>query len=90
MIYIVYMCHLYIKHGCYLFQAKARGSDTDMNATEVHYPDGGKYNGPIREDSGLPHGVGIKILPDGSKYAGNIQSGLFQGCGVMTFPDGSK
>ena len=60
-----------------------------MLQSEVQYPDGGRYSGAIRNDDGLPHGVGSKLLPDGSRYKGNFQNGLFQGCGVLTLPDGS-
>lgn len=36
----------------------------------INYPDGGKYEGDVKNDK--RHGQGIYIFPDGSKYIGEF------------------
>lgn len=51
-------------------------------------------NGPIYvgDWNTLKHrqGQGHMSYPDGTRYDGRFENGLFHGLGVLTFPDGAK
>ncbi|KAL8580837.1 hypothetical protein ACOMHN_017341 [Nucella lapillus] len=57
--------------------------------TEYRYPDGTTYSGQWN-DQGHRHGYGHLVFPDGSKYWGVFDNGMYSGLGVMTFQDGSR
>nr|MBC8420879.1 DUF2628 domain-containing protein [Desulfobacterales bacterium] len=52
------------------------------------YPDGGFYDGEVK--NGERHGYGTYIFPDGSTYVGYWRNGKFHGKGTVTLPDGRK
>lgn len=56
---------------------------------EFRYPDGSVYNGQWNEH-GHRHGYGNLVFPDGNKYWGFFDNGLYGGLGVMAFQDGSR
>lgn len=53
------------------------------------YDDGTQYIGDWN-DKGQKHGMGHMLLPDGTRYDGGFDSGLFNGLGVIAFPDGAR
>lgn len=53
------------------------------------YEDGSRYVGDWN-GKGLRHGQGSLLFPDGSRYDGWFQNGLFSKLGVFIFPDGAK
>ena len=60
-----------------------------MGQGEKHYFDGGVYKGDLSHD-GLPHGIGVWELSDGSRYEGEHDMGFRHGKGVLTLPDGTR
>ena len=56
---------------------------------EKYYADGGVYKGAL-SPNGLPHGIGVWELPDGSRYEGEHDMGYRHGKGVLTLPDGTR
>ncbi|KAK3860896.1 hypothetical protein Pcinc_033076 [Petrolisthes cinctipes] len=53
------------------------------------YDDGTHYVGDWN-DKGQKHGMGHMLMPDGTRYDGGFESGLFNGLGVIAFPDGAR
>lgn len=41
-------------------------------------------------EKGQRHGMGHYLLPDGTRYDGQFDNGLFSGLGVIVFPDGAR
>ena len=55
---------------------------------EKYYSDGSVYKGDLGHD-GRPHGNGVWVLPDGSRYEGEHDMGFRHGKGVLILPDGT-
>ena len=55
---------------------------------EKYFVEGGYYKGPLSHN-GLPHGIGVWVLADGSRYEGEHDMGFRHGKGVLTLPDGT-
>lgn len=55
--------------------------------TELKLPNGDTYSGDVNE-AGEPHGSGISLDPDGSKYEGGFVDGKMHGIGTYTSRDG--
>ncbi|CAH2009464.1 unnamed protein product [Acanthoscelides obtectus] len=53
------------------------------------YTDGTSYVGDW-DSEGRRQGEGHISFPDGIRYDGSFEQGLFSGFGVLTFPDGAK
>ncbi len=47
-----------------------------------------EYIGMLRKSDNLPHGWGIMIWGDGSRYEGESRQGSFTGIGIFTVPNG--
>lgn len=56
---------------------------------ELADEDGSVYWGEF-DASGLPHGLGTRLFPDGNSYSGMWVAGKKHGLGVFAFPDGES
>lgn len=62
----------------------------NIAATGGHrYNNEGVYVGSWNTN-GQKHGQGHEIFPNGTRYDGLYEDGLFNGLGVLSFPDGAK
>lgn len=53
------------------------------------YDDGALYVGDWNQ-RGQKQGMGHLVLPDGTRYDGAFQNGLFAGLGIIAFSDGAR
>lgn len=65
--------------------------DDQLCVGRFEWEDGTIYDGEwLHEgDKGWPDGKGLNILPDGSRYEGQVKKGCYEGYGIKTYPDGS-
>ncbi len=54
----------------------------------VEFPDGGRFEGEIKD--GMPNGLGMMIFPSGACYKGGFKDAGFHGLGVLYFADGDR
>lgn len=53
------------------------------------YTSGAAYVGGWNAD-GYRNGPGHLVFPDGTRYDGGFENGLYEGLGILWFPDGAK
>lgn len=65
-----------------------RGDDERMDFAKIELPDGGTYEGGLKE--GVPHGQGTFTFPDGTRLILESRNGKAHGEATVIAPDGRR